>query len=294
MSTREASENVVPAPQSTGYDCPQIREVTRTEIEQFWEQGWILLPRLIDPGLVATLLHRAQELMGPDGDGNEHRIGFDFETSPASQSFRSPSEVDRLFERVVRSRQIGRNAALLLGRDCAQRFFDDVLLVKIPLSQRDDRGQALGWHQDKNPTDRSWIYFWIPLDRVGPDQGGVRYLTGSQKLGPLWTGGVCVSLEEAYRRAPRLRSCPMSEALTVEPGDVIAHASWVVHGTDANSGSRPRWVYRPSFFPADAAYTGVPSETIASRGIRPLETLDHPDFPVVYRPDDAGVAAGGP
>ncbi len=264
------------------YDVPGIREVTRAEVERFWEDGWVRLPGLIDPGLVRSLLEQAQELMGPDGDQNESRVEFDFETSPASQSFRRPSEVSATFRRVARSTQLGRNAARLLGRDFAQRFFDDVLLVKLPLSRRPDRGQALGWHQDRNPTDRAWTYFWIPLDRVRPEQGGVRYLSGSHKLGPLWKGGACVPLDEAYRLAPRLRSCSMSEPVSLEPGDVIAHGSWVVHGTDANVGTQPRWVYRPSFLPADAVYMGVPSATLSERGIRPFDTLDHADFPIVY------------
>ncbi|MFJ6200057.1 phytanoyl-CoA dioxygenase family protein [Micromonospora sp. NPDC092111] len=289
MSIRHAEEAGTAA-RPAGTDVPGIREVTQDEITRFWENGWIRLPRLIDPGLVNFLLERAQRLMGPNGDANEERLGFDFETSPASQSFRSPSEVDELFQQVVHSRQLGRNAALLLGRDHAQRFFDDILLVKLPLSQREDRGQALGWHQDKNPTDRSWIYFWIPLDHVTPEQGAVRYLSGSHKLGPLWRGGACVDLDEAYRLAPRLRSCEMSDELSFEPGDVMAHCSWVVHGTDANVGDRARWVYRPSFLPADAVYMGVPSPTIAERGIHPFDVLDHPDFPVVYQPAPAGGA----
>ncbi|MDH6108206.1 hypothetical protein P3T36_004329 [Kitasatospora sp. MAP12-15] len=287
-----SSEPTAPAgvDQERTQDVPGIRTVTTAEIESFWENGWVRLPRLIDPDLVRGLMDRAQGLMGPEGDQNEARIGFDFETSPASQSFRRPSEVDPLFQRISHAEQIGRNAALLLGRDHGHSFFDDILLVKIPLSRRQDLGQALGWHQDKNPTDRSWIYFWIPLDHIDPEQGGVRYLSGSQKLGPLWRGGACVSLEEAYRLAPRLRSCPMSEPMSFEPGDVIAHGSWVVHGTDANVSSAPRWVYRPTYFPADAVYMGVPSETIGERGIRPFEVLQHDDFPVVYqpRPTEAG------
>lgn len=266
------------------HDVPGIRTVTTAEIESFWENGWVHLPQLIDPDLVHGLLDRAQVLMGPEGDQNEPRIGFDFETTPASQSFRRPSEIDPLFRRISHSAQIGRNAALLLGRDSAHSFFDDILLVKVPLSRRQDLGQALGWHQDKNPTDRSWIYFWIPLDHVGPEQGGVRYMSGSQKLGPLWRGGECVSLEEAHRRAPRLRSCSMSEPMSFEPGDVMAHCSWVVHGTDANVGTESRWVYRPTYFPSDAVYMGIPSETIAERGIRPFEVLEHADFPAVHRP----------
>ncbi len=273
-----------------GGDLLGIREVTDEEVNTFWENGWVRLPRLIEPELVGSMLEHAKRLMGAEGDENKERIGFDFDTAPASQSFRSPSEVDDVYARFVVSRQLGRNAALLLGRDCAQRFFDDILLVKLPITRRQDRGQALGWHQDKNPTDRSWIYFWIPLDHTAPNQGTVRYLTGSHKLGPLWRGGACVELEEAHRIAPRLRSHDISPLMSFEPGDVVAHCSWVVHGTDANEGDRARWVYRPSYFPADAVYMGVPSPTIASKGIEPFDTMDHPDFPVTYEPSSGGAA----
>lgn len=261
-----------------------IREVTRTEIERFWADGWVRLPGLLAPALAGELLRHAQALMGGDGDRNRLRSGFDFDTLASSQPFRRPSASDPLFEEVTRSPQLGRNAALLFGRDSAQRFFDDSLLVKLPVGRRPDRGQALDWHADSNPTDRMWIFFWIALDRVRPDQGGVRYLTGSHRLGPMWRGGACIPLDQAYDIAPRLRSCPISDPVDAQPGDVIAHCSSVVHGTDANTGTDPRWVHRVTYFPADAVYMGVPSQTITERGIRAFEIMDHPDFPVVYEP----------
>jgi hypothetical protein len=263
----------------------EIREVTQAEIEQFWANGWVRLPGLLSPALAGELLRRAQALMGTDGDGNSLRSGFDFDTAESSQPFRRPSASDALFGEVTRSPQLGRNAALLLGRDCAQRFFDDSLLVKLPVSRRPDRGKALDWHADTNPTDRMWAFFWLALDRVRPDQGGVRYLSGSHQLGPMWRGGACIPLEQAYDLAPRLRSCPMSDPVDVAAGDAFAHCSSVVHGTDANTGTAPRWVHRVTYFPADAVYMGIPSQVIADRGIQAFEVMDHPDFPLVYQPN---------
>lgn len=264
-----------------------IREVSTEEVARFWRDGWVSLPGLLSSELAADLLDRARRLMGRDGDQNQLRSGFDFETAASSQPFRRPSDSDEAYRRLALSEQLGRNAALLTGRDHAQRFFDDSLLVKLPVDRWPDRGQPLEWHSDTNPTDRSWIFFWVALDRVRPDQGGVRYLSGSHKLGPLWRGGACVPLDQAYDLAPRLRSCPMSDPVDAEPGDVIAHCCGVVHGTDANTGTGPRWVYRLSYFPADAVYLGVPSQTISAKGIQPYEMLDHDAFPVVYRPEDS-------
>jgi len=267
-----------------------IKDVTDEEVQRFWADGWVTLPGLLSAGLAAELLARARTLMGPGGDQNELRAGFDFETAGSSQPFRQPSASDPVFEAVTRSAWLGRNAALLLGRDCAQRFFDDTLLVKLPMNHWPDRAQALGWHSDTNPTDRTWLSFWIALDAVGRDQGGVRYLSGSHKLGQLWRGGACVDLEQAYELAPRLRSCPMSDPVNLRAGDAIAHCSGVVHAADANTGTAPRWVHRVTYFPADAVYMGIPSRAISDRRIEPFDILDHDDFPVVYRPATAGDA----
>jgi hypothetical protein len=266
-------------------EADAIRKVNEAEIERFREDGWAFLPGLFAPALANELLLRAQGLMGVDGDANVLRSGYDFETAGSSQPYRRASDSDPLFSDVTRSPRLAGNAALLLGRDAAQRYFDDSLLVKLPVSRRPDRAGALGWHADTNPTDRMWLSFWIALDRVGPDQGGVRYLTGSHRLGPLWRGGACIPLDQAYDLAPRLRSCRMSDPVDAVGGDVIAHCSSVVHATDVNTGDAPRWVHRITYFPADAVYMGVPSPAITSRGCRAFETLDHPDFPIVYRPE---------
>jgi len=271
--------STAPAALSTG-----VREVTSKEVDRFFADGWVSLPGLLSADLAAGLLCRAQAFMGSDGDENALRPGFDFETSASSQPFRRPSDTDSLFGQVSRLPQFGRNAALLLGRDFAQRFFDDSLLVKLPVSRRPDRGQPLGWHADTNPSDRTWVFFWMALDRIEPAQGGVRYLSGSHKLGQLWRGGACIPLDQAYEIAPRLRSCPMSEPVDCQAGDAIAHCSGVVHGTDANTGTSPRWVYRTTYFPADAIYLGIPSKMISERGIQPFDVLSDPGFPIVYQP----------
>jgi Phytanoyl-CoA dioxygenase (PhyH) len=147
------------------------------------------------------------------------------------------------------------------------------------------------WNGTRTPTGPTGrgFFFWLALDRVRPAQVGVRYLRGSHKLGALWRGGACVTLSQAYEIAPRLRSCPISDPVDFEPGDAIAHCSGVMHGTDANTGTAPRCIYRMTYFPADAIYMGVPSQMISGRGVQPFDVIVHPDFPVVYQP-----AASGP
>ncbi len=262
----------------------RVRAVTDEEVGFFFENGWVKLPELIAPDAAAAMLERVKRLMGPGGDANRLRDRFDFDTAPAAQPYRRPSDDDDLLRAFATAPEMGRNAARLMGRDSAVRLFDDCMLVKLPVSRRPDRGQALEWHQDTQPLDRYWALFWIALDEVTPDQGPVRYFSGSQKLGPLWRGGWCVPLEQAYELAPRLRQCPLTEPGAFRPGDAAAHISGVVHGTPANVSDRVRWAYRLTYFAADALYTGVPSPTIQGHGTAPFEPLDHPDFPVVYRP----------
>ena len=44
------------------------RAVTSEEVAHYQEKGWVQLKRFITPEMIATLLTKAKELMGEDGD----------------------------------------------------------------------------------------------------------------------------------------------------------------------------------------------------------------------------------
>jgi Phytanoyl-CoA dioxygenase (PhyH) len=255
-----------------------IREVRDAEVDIFWENGWVKLPGLISPEAAADLLSRAKGLLGEHADDKEvderHRDFAGF------RDYYRISEVDDLFRAFRLSRQMGRNASRLLGRDMQIRSVTDLLAVKMPASKQGNVGRGADvteWHQDQGavPVRANSMAFWMALDDVTPEMGSVQFYEGSHKLGLMgWepTG------------FPRVSDCPLSPPLTLAPGDATAHIAMVVHGAPENRTEQPRWGYISNYFPGMAPYTGAPSHHLGDAVLEPGQPLALPSFPVVYEP----------
>jgi hypothetical protein len=260
-----------------------VREVTPEEIEFFQDHGWVKLPALVASDVAADLLARAKRILGENADDREleatrHRDFAGF------HDYYMVSEVDDLFRAVKLTPQLGRNAALLFGRDAATRSLIDLLAVKLPTSRigQPRTGQGANptdWHQDhgSTPIRGNALAFWLALDEVTPEMGSMQFYERSKNLGHL--AGSPLSW-------PTLQALPLSPPLHLEPGDATAHLALCVHGAPENTTERPRWGWICNFFPADAMYTGAPSPNLRGAVMTPGEPLDHPSFPVVYDPAD--------
>jgi hypothetical protein len=256
-----------------------VREVTDAEVDTFWEKGWVKLPQLISSDTAGDLLTRAKGLLSENADDkelDEHHRDF-----PGFRDYYRVSEVDDLFRAFRLSRQNGRNAARVLGRDMQIRSVTDLLAVKMPASKQGKVGRGADvteWHQDHGavPVRANSFAFWVALDEVTPEMGSVVFYEGSHKVGHMgWdpTG------------FPRVQQCPQSPPLTLQPGDATAHLSLVVHGAPENRTDRPRWAYICNYFPGMAPYTGAPNHNLGDAVIEAGKPLDHPAFPVVYDPE---------
>jgi hypothetical protein len=179
--------------------------------------------------------------------------------------------------------QMARNAQALVERDAPINYLADDILVKMPRGH--EASHPTGYHQDivNFPFDRpGFITFWIALDEIAPDQGALRFYSGSHHHGPLKPsdpreGG----LPEHY--ADVVAKCPLSDAVRLAPGDATVHSGLVIHGAPENTTERPRWALQLGYFPADTCFNdgrfppGIWDDV-------PIETgkpVRHPKFPVV-------------
>jgi hypothetical protein len=73
------------------------------------------------------------------------------------------------------------------------------------------------------------------------------------------------------------------------PGDATAHQMLTIHESPANMTSVPRWSCINLYFPEDALYVGNPSSepALSSGAVRPGHQFDHPDYPVIWRPESS-------
>jgi hypothetical protein len=230
-----------------------IRAVTDDEAAQLWEHGWVRLPRLISPDLAGRLLARAQAHMGPGGDQHAARSGTD--TGNVFWNDRhNIAEDDDAFAAVCLGPEMGANAQRLMRRNVAVLHTANMLAVKIGTKQSSPCAstQPTIFHQDALdlPIDRNgYVSFWIALDHVARDMGGMRFVDRSHTLGMMGL----VDLFETY---PALSDMTATDPVELAPGDATAHTMYTIHGTHANETASPRWALIAAYIPEDAMYTG--------------------------------------
>lgn len=84
------------------------------------------------------------------------------------------------------------------------------------------------------------VTLWIALDRVGEENGCLRYVTGSHRRGirPHGASRVLGFSQGVTDFGPADHA--QEHCYTLEPGDAIAHHSVTIHRADANTSNRPR------------------------------------------------------
>ena len=256
-----------------------VREVTREEISEYRENGWALLRRLISPDSAGELLAILKDRMGENGDERMNTPPNARNLAAFAKWYRLDDE-SPLFHALRHNPQLGRNSALLMGRDMPIRSLTTLAAVKLPKDSELDRSKGVTeWHQDhmSTPAKCTSLGFWLALDEITPEMGPMRFRNGSHRAG---------LLTPPMEDWELLGDYPLSEPLHLMPGDATAHSSLVVHGAGLNESRRPRWGYIINTFPADAPY--VPYPTTHTEGIEdqltPGKPLDHPRFPLIYTP----------
>ena len=230
-----------------------IRAVTDTEVAHLRQHGWVKLERLVSPELAGRLLERARVHMGPSGDRHAARQGTD--TGNVYWNDRHDiAEDDDAFAALCLGPKMGANAQRLMRRNVGVLQTANMLAVKIGANQGSSCAstEPTPFHQDALdlPIDRNgYVSFWIALDHVRPDMGGMRFVDRSHTLGMMGL----VNLYETY---PELKEMSLTDPIELAPGDATVHTMYTIHGTDTNQTAAPRWALIVAYIPEDAMYTG--------------------------------------
>jgi ectoine hydroxylase-related dioxygenase (phytanoyl-CoA dioxygenase family) len=148
-----------------------------------------------------------------------------------------------------RAAQRMQNRKRLTDEEIGVRFCDDLLYCLLP----DKESRSHRWHQDLTfGTDRTGGFnVWIAIDEVLPEQGAMRFLTGSHREGPLGEkfGEPGATVLDRY---PKLMDIyELSPPFHYLPGDTTIHEGLTIHGTPENWTDKPRWSFIPTYIPAD-------------------------------------------
>lgn len=259
------------------------RDVTPEEVAHYREKGWVMLRGFIAPDMIATLLAKAQGIMGEDGDSNPpYGIDQPYFNAQAASGYADPAVRPLLGG-------IGAAAKALMARSSGVgvRLFNDFFAPKLPAAKktRNQGNGATSFHQDfiTFAVDRTGgMTFWIPLEPYGPEAGTMSFIEGSHRLGVLgnYTSYDGKDIREVWLE---LDDLPMTEQVTYGLGDISVHSHLTVHGAGQNNLDRPRWAYLVLPQPADARWNGSPPEAFVpdAHGMVPYGKFPDDAFPII-------------
>jgi ectoine hydroxylase-related dioxygenase (phytanoyl-CoA dioxygenase family) len=266
-----------------------MRDVTDEEVAFYQENGWAKLEKLVPAAVAKQMLDAVREAMeqseaelgsgGVSAGGQVHdRVYW--------RDWHFPGRDDGVepFRSLAYSREIGHNAQRFIGREVPINYHADMMAVKMPTGHA--ASGPTGFHQDwvNFPFDRAgFLSFWIALDDIPPERGSMRFLSGSQKAGPLGKMGLGGGPQLTEYYSDLTDRYPMSPPLHLRAGDATVHNGLVVHGAPPNSTDAPRWAAIMSYHPADTCYTGAPHHIFsADLGLEVGKPIKHDLFRVVY------------
>ena len=270
-------------------------EISRADQDNFGNDGFLIVDRLIDSSIVPGLHQAFTDLfrgkfetgVRPDEVNWQEATG-----DPAlSRQICNGWKANRDIARVVLDGALGKTIASLAGWPGVRIMIDNVVW-KPPATK------SLGFHQDSaylswfTPSDL--LTCWIALDDTNADGGTIEFVRGSHK----WR----LSEPEGEFHAPQDYRKPMREAaaregiepeivyIEVEAGGGSFHHGWTWHGSGANRSPNPRRSLVLHAMRSDVEY--VPENF--GQGIGPIYSrykrlgdnqLDENYFPVLWRED---------
>ncbi len=262
---------------------------------QFETDGFLLVERLIDPGLLPRLHQAFEDLfqgrfetgVRPDEVNWQYADGDPGKTRQICNGWKANRDIAR----VVLDQSLGRSIADLTGWPGVRIMIDNVLW-KPPAAK------SLGFHQDSaylswfSPSDLATC--WIALDATSADGGTIEFVRGSQRW-PLDEPEGEFHAPEDYRAPMRNAAAragvePEIVHVEVEAGGGSFHHGWTWHGSGPNRGSNPRRSLVLHAMRSDVEY----QPQNFAQGIGPIYSrykrlgdnqLDENYFPILWRED---------
>jgi ectoine hydroxylase-related dioxygenase (phytanoyl-CoA dioxygenase family) len=214
-----------------------VQRMTTAHAEAFGRDGYVMARGLLDPDETAALLSHAKSDHQLSGEAYVRR---DSQGGNTRLALRNDLREDSPYAAVARSRRIVEAMQLFLGDEVYH--YHHKMMLKEP-----QVGGAWEWHQDYG----YWYNFGclfpdmgsclIAVDRATRENGCLQILAGSHRLGRIDHGktgdqvGADLQRVEAAKQRFPLVYCEM------EPGDAIFFHANLLHRSDQNTSSYPRW-----------------------------------------------------
>jgi phytanoyl-CoA hydroxylase len=239
--------------------------LTEKQKEAFWRDGFLPVHDVLTAGEVTALRLRTEQIIR--GEVEFPREFLQIEPELAEKGMEDVPEIyrvrklwnltrhDPFFRDYARHPKIVEVILDLLGPDV--KLFADQMLLKPPF-----HGSAKPYHQDSpywpiEPMDL--VTCWMALDDATAENGCMRFLPGTHRLGPLdhhhleGTHLVPEGWEEMSQRADEV-------CVELRAGSCSFHHSLVLHETSPNRSPDPRRAMTTAYMRSTSRYTGSPPQ----------------------------------
>ena len=256
--------------------------LTDEQIDQFWEQGFVVLRDVLNPDEInaygdaireVALTHfRARGWTTSFGNAFLQQLNLRY-CSDAVMRFVSCKRFGRIASRLLRTPKV--------------RIYHEQALFKQP------GGIDSHWHQDQFyfPFDDSvTMGLWMPLVDCSLEMGPLRFVRGSHKYGNL--EGRSISNESArfFKNFIENERLEIVQVPDITAGSCSIHLGWTIHGAPANSSNKMREVMTANYFPDGARITDMSRSPDGLRfvgGYLPGQLANGPMNPIIYAEEDS-------
>lgn len=270
---------------------PEHPYVTTEMKRQFWEDGVVLLPQVLERTWMDLVeLGVTRNLRNPGPYCTMHYDGTPRQFLDDYCNYHAVPE----YQMLLAHSPVVDVVAAVLGTEHLWLFYEQIFVKEA--SQGEARRTP--WHQDTTywiTGGRQIAGFWITLDDTPADES-LEFVRGSH-LGPTYAGTAFDYDDETtpytpldvYDRIPDIEADRASHDIVSFPtrrGDVVLFHPGLLHGGGARLGGGARRTLSIRFFGDDVVYKRQPRPAPPYPGtsalVRPGEPLRGPWFPKLY------------
>lgn len=228
--------------------------ISQRDVEQYHEQGYLVVPDVLDAGLLARMRAALDALVAQAGAVSTHTDIYDLEPGhtpddPKVRRIKLPHTHTPVFWELAQYRPLVSILEKLLGPS-GVRLHGSKINLKAP-----HYGSPVEWHQDwafYPHSNDDLLAVGVMLDDAFLENGPLLVVPGSHK-GPVWDhhdprGFFCGAMDPTRKEVDFESAVP----LTGRAGSISVHHVRLVHGSAQNVSDRPRRLLLYEYAAADA------------------------------------------
>lgn len=240
------------------------RIVSDAVMEEYWERGYWISPKLLSDGQIAELREAQNRLWRGDYDSQippQYGIARVELGSPALRQQCNAFWLNRTIREAVTSPIVGAIAARLMHADTVRLWHDQAIYKPGTGAAQATQEGNVGWHQDYGfwqcASTTNMCTAWIALQDTDLRNGGMRTIVGSHKWGLIEdsdTFNVRDLAALAERFAAKGGSPWLDEPCILKAGQASFHHALAFHGSGPNTSDAPRLSVVAHMMPGDTCY----------------------------------------